>query len=354
MERFPADLSQRGFRPPLQAPPVPRFQTQTSMAPLPQQFSHLIQNKMAYDDLQRRRKALPEDTLLDYNILDKSLQKLKTVFVTLPKAIGRGLRGEQDFTFSEMMLNAKVPYYLGGLFLTLSPLFGGNRFEAIRQGTAVGLYLLGIAATNGAINALYQLRYGVDLGMLYRSKSGQVEKVFGSADFPRFDLLKPRHYTMMARKMGIPADIYEQDGAVREQLRKLIVSSRALKLVVGTLASAVGAGYLARSDAWFSVTSAFKSMDRVWSSRQLGFWGKTSRSLGLLGSALKNPLVEKLTMSGAPLWRQGVIGGGLVVGLLAVGYVLTNRLTHKDYAETSAYRPWAASRFGQMPEGQSP
>lgn len=294
--------------------------------------TNLFLERLAYEELQRRRKQIPVDTLLDYNFLDKGLNNLKTLFVTLPKTVWRGLKGAEDYTFAETMLVAKVPYYLGGVFLTLSPFIGGNKAEGIRQGAAVALYLLGTAATHTLINTLYRLRYGVDLTMRYRSKTGQVERVFASSDFPRFDLLKPRHYRLMARKMGIPHDVYQPEEAVKEHLRYIIPSSRALKLIVANVLSAVGAGYLARTNAWLEVPKVVPVIKTIWKNPASGFGTKAQRTLTAVAGAFKPVLEDRFKMAGAPWWKKTVVYGSLAALAASVYYILFHAIPQKEYS----------------------
>ncbi len=307
-------------------PPAPMPQP-----PVPGAKKITIKDVIAHADLQKRKKEMPVDVLLNYSFLDKLNHKAKTAFVTLPKTIWRGLKGSSDYTFADSMLVAKFPYYLGGLFLTLSPFIGGDKREGIRQGAAMMMYLLGTAATHLYINTLYRMRYGVDLGMLYRSRTGQVEKVFSSSNFPRFDLLTPEHYRAMAKKMDIPGDIYEQDGAVREQLRHIITKSRALKLIVANLLSAVGAGYMARSDAWLEVPKVKPVLGAIWRNPKLNVLSKAGKSLSAIGVALSGPIAERLNVAKAPLWRKVVVLGGFGV-LAATGlFILTMGAPSRQY-----------------------
>lgn len=298
-------------------------------------LQELMAKRLAYEDLSKRRKELPVDVLLDYTPLDKGLQAIKTLFSTLPKTLVKGLRGDKDFSFSDAMLVAKVPYYLGGAFLASSFLLGGNKLEGIRQGTAVILYLLGTAGSNFAINTLYRLRYGVDLTMMYRSKNGNIEKVFASADFPRFDLLKHHHYQRMAKKMGIPPEVYEQDGAVREQLRYITSSSRALKLIVANLFSAIGAGYLARSNAWAEVPKALPVLRSLIKDPKLSLLKKLSLSTKTVSHALSAPLFERLNMAKANTWQKVIVYGGLATMVGTVLYILGKGTAKKEYTTGS-------------------
>ena len=269
----------------------------------------------------RHKPNVVKDVLLDYSPLDKLIHAAKTVFVTTPKTVVRGLKGADDFSFSEMMLLTKIPYYLGGAVLTLSFLRGGNMKEGLRQGAAVLMYLAGIAGTNAAIDGIYKAKTGIDLGMLYRNAAGHVEKVFASADFPRFDLLQQRHYDKMATKMGIPDDVNESDGAVREQIRVAINRSRAMKLIIGNLVSAIGAGYIARSPEWSAVGHLPQTIRAVWRDPSLHVGQKLLSHVGVTFHTLAQPFIERLNVWKAPAWKQATVYGG--AALLAATALFT-------------------------------
>lgn len=280
----------------------------------------------AYLDLQARRKLMPEDTLLDYTFPARVLLGLKTMFVTTPKTVWKGLKGSSDFTFADAMLMAKVPYYLGGLGIVLSPLLGGGNAQAIRAGVSVALYMLGIGIGNGWVNLLDKLRFGVDHNLSYRSRTGQIEGVFVSEDFPRFDLLAKAEYQKMARKQGVPDDIYEQDGAVRENLRYIIASRRTLKILLGVLLSAIGAGYIARAKEWDNLPDAIRAVRSTWQTpaTALSYRNKLAQSAVLIKDTLKGPILQ----------RMGRVG---LAGLAAMGasalYILVWGLPRKQFRE---------------------
>lgn len=289
-------------------------------------------SRQEYDALQKRLASMPKDTLLDYSILDKVFHSLKSNFIVLPKTVWRGLKGADDFTFSESMQVAKVPYILGGLFLTLSPLVVGNKRQGVRQGVAVALYMLGNALAGLFVNKLYQARYGVDLSMLYRTKAGHLENVFASSDFPRFDLLTPRHYERMEEKMNIPEWVPERDGVLREHVRHMITTSRTLKLLLGTLFSAIGAGYLARSDAWLELPGAIAQAGRLLVSPKLGWFKRFQLAGAGISEALRKPIIQQLSLSAAkPVWQRALLVGGMVSVVASALFVWFNGIPKKNY-----------------------
>ncbi|MBY0405342.1 MAG: hypothetical protein K2X66_15690, partial [Cyanobacteria bacterium] len=312
---------------------------------------------------------VPVDKILEYNWLDNRAYEAKTLLVTLPKTILKGLRGDSDFSFSDFMLLSKVPYYLGGLFLTLSFVAGRSKPMAVKQGLGVGLYYLGVMAANTAINSIYQLRYGVDLDQKYRRADGRIEKVFASADFPRFDLLTPQQYRHMEEKMGIPTTITDPDQACREQLFRVISSSRSMKLLLGNLFAAVGAGYIARSDAWIRLLGNQQTFKHIWMDPKAGnILTKISSSLTALKSLVFKAVEEKTfghpSQSSSWLHKASLASLAGVMGLCL--FESMRVVKHKEYqsspitllprgenwnrhAENSVFK-----QFQLMQEGGSP
>jgi hypothetical protein len=202
----------------------------------------------------------------------------------------------------------------------------------MRQGAAVLMYLAGIAGTSAAINGLYKAKTGIDLGMLYRNGNGQVEKVFASADFPRFDLLQPRHYDAMVKKMGIPEDVNEPDGAVREQIRVAINRSRTMKLIVGNLISAIGAGYIARSDAWSAVSHLPSTLRSVWRDPGLNIGQKLASHVGVTFHTLAQPFIERLNVWKGPWWKQATVYGGAALLAATALYTWYGGIQRRHYS----------------------
>lgn len=272
----------------------------------------------AHLDAKKRRAAIPKDEILDLSFMQKIGTKIKNLVFLFPKTVLRGLKGADDFTFADTMMMAQFPYYVGGVVLTLSHLIPGNRKEGFRQAVAVGLYMGGILATHLIINGLYRLKYGVDLSMKYRTKGGQIEDVYASVDFPRFDLLTPEHYHKIANKLGIPEHISDRDGAVREQLRYIITTSRTMKLIIGNLVSAIGAGWLARTVKWDMVLKELQKLPQVWQQEKGGL-AATAR---IVGRSIAAPIYDK--------------GGGIMLAALAIllgglGYIWTRGSISKNY-----------------------
>jgi hypothetical protein len=220
---------------------------------------------------ERNIHHVPVDRLLDFTLADQVLHGIKTAFVTLPATVLKGLRGDQDVSLTDFGLMAKIPYYAAGLVLMGSFLAAGRKkVSAIRMGVGVLLYYVGVAVANTAVNTFYKLRYGIDLGLKYRRADGRIDQVFGSLDAPRFDLLTANHYAKARQKMGIPSNLADRDQACREQILRAIGSADALKIVLGVLLAGIGAGQIARTDAWAVLLNSTGAMGKIWKDPKLG------------------------------------------------------------------------------------
>ncbi len=280
-----------------------------------------------------------DDELLRLSPLEKAKLGLKNTFVTIPATIYQGLRGDGHFTFSDHLNITSIPYYLGGAFLAVGARFGRDNLNFARQGVGVLMYYLGVMAANKGINAFYKYKSGVDLDLRFKKNNGDIEKVYASADFPRFDLLEEQDYKLMRRKMRIPDNIADSKREVNDEARTIISASRADKLILGNLLAALGAGYLARSDGWARLPDGLKSMVDIWRPRnQEG--GCLTQRLTRTGQAIRGtfgpPLREMLLGYPGeknPLWRKGLLGGSAAfTGLILLhSWIATNRNQGRQY-----------------------
>lgn len=204
------------------------------------------------------------DRLLNLTPAQEIKLSFQHAFVTLPKTIMQGLKGDSRFTFSDFLDVANIPYFAGGAFLALSFRAGGDRVNFLRQGLGVGMYFLGIMGANKLINRFYKSISGVDLEQKYRKPNGDIEKVFASVDFPRMDLLPEAMYNYLARKMGIPTNVADPKREVNDQVRQIISAARADKIILGNIAAMAGAAYFARSDMWARLLDNNKPLKAIW------------------------------------------------------------------------------------------
>ncbi len=279
-----------------------------------------------------------EDKLLQLTPWQNFKLGLKQTFIELPKSVVHGLKGDSSYTFSDFLSITKIPYYLGGAVLALSFRAGRDKVNFIRQALGVGLYYLGVMGANKAIDAVYKHRYGIDLGMKFRKSNGDIEKVFASADFPRLDLLKPEHYALMRKKMGIPDNVADPKAETNEEIHRIIGISRADKLILGNILAALGAGYLARSNGWARILGSQGTFRKIWSDPlQGGVWNKlvnTGTALkGLLGQGIREKITG-LPGEAAPWMRKSVLGGVAAFCALILAHAWFTRREASCYEST--------------------
>jgi hypothetical protein len=263
------------------------------------------------------------DKILHLSPWQKLKLDLRNTFVTIPQGVARGLKGDSNFSFSDFLNIAKIPYYAGGVVLALSFLAGRDRRNFTRQALGVVLYYLGVMATHKGIDALYKAKDGVDLDLRFRKANGDIEKVFASANWARFDLMDEEEYQRLMHEMGIPDNVASPHREVQDQLRRIITTSRADKLILGNVLAAIGAGYIARSDAWARLIGGGKTLMNVLRDPNGGhlptrlrnagtaFWGLIKRGVGekITGYAGEpNPWMRKsILRAGAALVAGGLI-----------------------------------------------
>lgn len=278
--------------------------------------------ELLVDPITRKRYEIENpynDKLLHPSSLGKLKLSLQQTFVDFPKTIVQGLRGDSHFTFSDSLQTASIPYYLGGMFLAGSFLAGGAKVDFARQGVGVGLYYLGMGTASQAINAFYKWRTGVDLNMRYRKANGDIENVFSSTDFPRLDLLREEDYKGLIQKMRIPTNIADPKREVNDQTRQVISASRMDKLILGNLLAAIGAGYIARSDAWARILHDNGALKAVWNwqDKQEGGFLKRMQTTSTILSAKVGPALYDIFLSPKDksnrMLRRGVFGSMAVL-----------------------------------------
>lgn len=206
----------------------------------------------------------------------------------------KGLKGSRNSNFYEFLTMGMVPYTIGSL--TLMGLFNGvNKYfkpsarkAASSLGTkmALGVLFYGIAkeASKTLISAPVKAFTGVDINMPYKKfinefatsdflpspKSIEYHKTFESVDFPRFDLLyykesgKPRnyYYDQVAKKLGKGDDLVASDQEVKNDIKKILVRSKASMALSSFLWAAVGVMYAAQ-DSWGQLFNKSSSIDVI-------------------------------------------------------------------------------------------
>jgi hypothetical protein len=319
------------------APSVPR--------PLPVDSSQASQGAITpplLDPITRKRMKLDspdDDHLLRLFGGNKIKAEFRNVFVTIPKQIFHGLRGDNRFTYSNFLNVAQLPYYLGGAFLAASFAAGRDKVNFARQLTGVLLYYLGVGVANKSIDTLYRVKSGVDMDLRYQKPNGDTDKVCASPKFPRFDLLEDKDYEHQIHKMGIPPTVADPKQEVQEQIRQTVSDARTDKLLLGNLLAALGAGYIARSAPLARLVDAGPVLKKEWE----GWSPRQFRQLParLEGSwlSLKNllkPMWDEKIVGHAdelrPVWRKTLLGSmAILSGLLFWHAASTKSGVHRNY-----------------------
>lgn len=299
--------------------------------------------EMLVDPITRKKYGIEspfDEQVLRLNPWEKLKLNTKEAFVTLPRNIYRGLKGDPRFTFSDYLKVTNVPYYLGGAVLALSFRAGRDRMGFARQLVGVGLYYAGVLAANKSIDAFYKARTGVDLGLKFRKANGNIEKVFASSDFPRTDLLKGDDYRKMMNKMGVPQDVSDPRREVQNNLQSIISSSRADKLILGNVLAAIGAGYIARSDAWGNITQGWGNLKNIWEHESKAE-GNVLRRLANTGTHVNSKVADAVkeavlgtaeSGAGKPYLRYATLGGAAsLVALIGAHSWMTSQQIRKRY-----------------------
>ena len=245
--------------------------------------SNFYQSKQRYDispeKLDEIRKS--HDHLVSASPLSKMEMfgdKFVNAFTIYP---AKGLSGNRNSNFYEFLTMGMVPYTIGsltliGLFNSANKHFKPHAAKAAsRLGTKMGLGVLfyGLAKeiSKNFISVPVNISTGVDINMPYQKwvhefstsdfepgpKSVEYHKVFESVDFPRYDLLyykkqgKPRNYYFdrIAQKLGKGQNLEASDQEVKDDIKKILIRSRAATSISSFLWAATGVAYAAQ-DSW--------------------------------------------------------------------------------------------------------
>lgn len=293
-------------------------------------------------------RVLVDEHIVEQNSWQTLGNNFRKGFVDLPKAIRRGLRGDKDYSFGDFLLLGNVPYYLGGA--TLAAVFASGRhgLTMARQGPAIILYYLTIGLANKGINQLVKHRTGVDLNLQYQTALGELKPVFGDPIFSRYDLVDEPRYHAMANKLGLPEDLTDRDGEVRQLIAEMLPRVRLAKAVFGNLLAAVAAGYLARTDDWGKVFTPIPGMSfRQAPLRRL--WQGIKDSSRVIGTQLAGgPQAARLMrLTHKQFTRIHRVTGGLLwAGLTATGTLLRHLIPSREYDKS--FQPGAWQPSGQI------
>ncbi len=330
----PLRFSDSALRDPAAALMNPALAYQPNLQPTPV-------SEMLADPITRKKYDIPtafDEKLLRLGPLEKMREGAKKTFVTMPKTVYQGLKGDSHFSFTDYLDVTSIPYYTGGAVLALNFLAGGDKVGAARQAAGVAMYYLGVLAANKGIDGFYKAKTGVDLNLKFRKANGDVEKVLASTNFPRFDLLEDRDYRPMMRRLGIPDDVADPKREVQEQVRGIISASRADKLILGNILAAVGAGYLARNDGWGNAFKDWHRLGQIWN----------------VGNKLEGSLLTRTTATGQFLigklgepFRAAFVPAArkTTYGVLGVATTLTGMIMGHSWIASRRHRKSFESPF---------
>lgn len=264
-----------------------------------------------------------KEAILRLNPFQRLSLGVKKVCVDIPKSVVHGLQGDRNVSFYDFLQMAAVPYYLGGAMLYNCFRAGGDVLTAKKQGVGVVLYYLGMGLGNNFVDSFVKHKYGVDLNLSYKNLDGKVHKVFESVDFTRWDLLTQKDWDEMGDKLGIPRDVVDRDTAVKAEVGKILVKARAWKLTLGATFAGIGAGFLARSNAWEKL---FKNIDTLKTSFK-GIFNKTGSAgnfLNTLWSVVKSEVIQPLgsALKELPSTKLGNIPTGKIAMAALIGLPL--------------------------------
>jgi hypothetical protein len=220
--------------------------------------------EVAFMDPMTARKLdtslLPEDHIVELSTSQRLALTTKRWLVDLPTAIKNGLTGNTRYTMSDFAVLQQLPYYLGGVGLTLGYLAGKDRISTWQQGLGVLGYYVTFSAAQKLVNTLYKARYGVDFDLMYETPTHRMEKVYGSVSYPRIDLLRPKDYWAMRQKMAIPDEVASPNEAVKHQLPNILSAAWLDRMVLSNVLAAVVTGYVTRLASVKGLPAAVKSL----------------------------------------------------------------------------------------------
>lgn len=232
-----------------------------------------------------KKSKLPEhdeDRILPNDMFSKMSYNLKKTKEIATTHFPRGLYGAQDYTFFEYLQTAKFPYYIGGPILA-GLFYAGVKHDNMLAGSAakkvakhmaigVGMYYAASMLAKGIINTVVQKTRGMDLNHPYQrmvpqsteytglfKKGIEIQKVFASNEFTRWDVLYNKHkknsaeinerYIDMAKKFNLKADTDDPDGTLRHLIKKTIIMAKAWQYALTALYVPIGIG-IANQPAW--------------------------------------------------------------------------------------------------------
>ena len=326
--------------------------------------------EVSFKKKKSKQPVKEEDKILPNDIFSKTKYNLKKTKDIALTHFPRGLYGAPDYTFFEYLQTAKFPYYVGGPVLA-ALFYAGVKYDNQIAGNAakkvakhmalgVGLYYVAAALAKGIINTTVQLARGMDLNHPYQrvisknpgysgifQKGFEIQKVFGSNEFTRWDVLYKKdgetlaeineRYTDMAKKFKIKAETEDPDGTLKHLIKKTIIMAKAWQYALTALFVPIGIG-IANQKAWDEENlQEFKGLLKN------GIFNKklsTKTKLENIKTALKDYIFSPFIKSIQQFWsgnsKASSIIGKTSISLAALGTLtaiglLLTKTTAKNY-----------------------
>lgn len=283
------------------------------------------------------------DKLRHNDLITKTRINIETALNT-PGYAYRGMKGDPDFNFFELLKVSKIPYYLGGLGLAAVCMAGKDTNVAANAKanhqlvkkvlTGVILYYAAREVANAVIDIPVRLFRGIDLNKPYRkitslregnplnlpnNKKPSNQNVFESTEFTRWDLLyehgnnRPMNATFdnLAKKFGVKDKQNDSDSRLMPKIRKLMIMATSWKYMLSVPFVTVALG--------MAQQSAFENTNfRSFLKKTVDlFKPSTTNRFRKFGVSAKDNILKPLGKSFVQLW-QGNSVASKVIGRTAI------------------------------------
>ena len=279
---------------------------------------------------------LNETHLLDNKIstrLNSASQKIMSPFIDYPV---KGLMGDINSNFYEFLSMGIVPYIAGSAMFMfvfnitkhLSPrgkVVAGN----IGKKMGLGVVLYGLLKNISKVLVTKPVKHftGVDTEMPYENKvcnlpkgadenanievNWQQRKVYDSKEFYRKDLLKPKYYKKIAKKLGLGENLNDPITETSPIIQNIVASSNLTKSLSSYCWAGVGVA-IAFQDAWLEFFNKFKNRPRYKQTNQNYFSSIIGKAKNVAENTYKTSIdfVKTFGKACAQLWKGNPIKEG--------------------------------------------
>lgn len=314
----------------------------------------------------------------DYEVSNNPLNKMAVTtkkYAKIPDYMHRGLKGDTNSNFYELMTLSKFPYFVGGPMLALMFLMGASkknidsRISATKMfkkiGVGVAFYYIGVELARFAIAAPARIFRGIDLSHPFVHKNKcktdsadghtpsrtEYHEVPESIDFTRWNFIygvKEENgkavnlkTDRLSRKFGIDKNVQDSDSTLKENITKLLVSAKACQYMLAAPFVALGVG-LAAQEPWGeigkSIGKEFNSMLNPKSG--LNTRERLRKAVDVARENLTTPLKKSFKL----LWNTKAGVGKIIIGISILAPIVANirilqltSLKHNRFIDTSDY-----------------